>query len=186
MTNLINKKNIMILPLGVSFCAFCADTSDLDSSMTSLERSLENTFLTQGMFELGGSASFGHSSTTGGLLYASPRFQYFVTNDISIGATAQLLLSEDYQAYGLGPSASYYFWKRGRWASFLGQSIIYNWSQHEFWEDESGVDGNTRLGISYFFNENISIGANYGVTYSLHDSDSESFGNGNLDFTVYF
>ena len=81
--------------------------------------------------------------------------------------------SPAYSSYGIGPSASYYFYEQGMTALYLSQSITFN--RGRFDGDTSSLNvGKTALGVKLFLVPQVAFGIALSTSYAI-DSTKDQF-----------
>ena len=94
----------------------------------------------------------------------------------SIGGSVVTSLSTDYKNYGVGPSLSYYFFQKDKWASFFALGAFYQESHYSSYYDNTtyqNFSGQAKLGLNYFIYPSVAIGPLLSFDHSFsHPSDS--------------
>jgi hypothetical protein len=101
--------------------------------------------------------TFGYSNYTGAIFSTDLSGEYFVADNLSIGFATLIHHEVGFKEWGIGPSASYYFWKHKNWfsrASLTAQYVRAEVGGHP--EDFLRVRGD--LGVGYLIVPNFSIG----------------------------
>ncbi len=129
----------------------------------------------QGNFEISGTLSYMNydSRNTIGL---NNRYEYFISDQFSLGGNINLYFNEYGQSFSFGPSLTYYFWKNEKWTSYVGQSL--NWGEANFDYDDgypsyynSNFTGESRIGVKYFIIPEVAVGLEYNYEYVLGKGD---------------
>jgi hypothetical protein len=112
----------------------------------------------------------GYSSEKGNLVSISPAYQYFIKDNLAIGAAAfytSILDDEDLEKLGFGPIANYYTFINSNWFIGIDQDVMfskYNGNR----DDVSSFYGTTGASINYKqSSSSTSIGLGYRHSYAL-------------------
>lgn len=148
----------------VSGMAFAAS----ENQTTTNYSNTENTYLTKGTVEVGGSLGLGYGSSSGFSSTLNPRAEYFFSDSLSVGGSAAIYSNSNENIYGLGPSFSYYFSKTAKTAAYAGASIQYNKST---FNDNDYLRYFATLGMKYFLTSSVAFGpelsySTYSTTYT--------------------
>jgi hypothetical protein len=99
----------------------------------------------------------------------SPSIEYFVEDHLSVGGQLVLLSSSDYNSFGFGPSATYYFLIQDRWAPFVNANIIFS---HNNLGSDHSTDYEVGVGSRYFITPSVTFGPS--LIYDLNTNASGS------------
>lgn len=125
--------------------------------------------------------AIGYSSFTGTLFAVSVNTQKFVQNRLGLGAIVSYSNVGIFEYYGVGPTASYYFWNNEAWRSFFGQGFEflkytgYSRGDETMANDETDVLGRTYVGIGWSFLDFV-VGYNYVLDHAVSRRDGLSAG----------
>lgn len=122
--------------------------------------------LNKGNIQIGGGFSF--TDSAGISTYTiDPQVEYFVMDSLSVGG--RLLYfgergsANPFNGYGVGPSASYYFYKDGPIATYIAQSFSFVKLSNS---DDTYSRGATSLGVKYFAVPQVAFGVALTSTYN--------------------
>ena len=141
-------------------------------TMTSSEIAPAN--IRKGNVAVGGDLGASYSTLGGSTVYLNPSAEYFIADRVSVGGTLTSTLSENYKSYGIGPSATYYFWNQGQWAASTGLAIRYSNSSSEYDRNSSYWTGVARLGAGYFATPSVSFGPQLTIYRDIGDGDASA------------
>ncbi len=141
-------------------------------TMTSSETAPAN--IRKGNVAVGGDLGASYSTFGGSAVYLNPSAEYFIADRLSVGGTLTSTLSENYQSYGIGPSATYYFWSQNKWAASTGLAIRYSNSSSEYDSSSSYWTGMAKLGIGYFATPSVSFGPQLTIYRDIGDGDTSA------------
>lgn len=181
---------IAFLFIMAGFAQAASETSQMVSSPMA-SNGIAN--INKGNIEIGGSFSISKNNNESSTnYYLAPSVEYFFVDNISIGGTLSLSglsggKSTDYSSYGIGPSASYYFFEQGTTAFYLSQSVTFNkWTNDG--ETSSLNVGNTSLGIKLFMVPQVAFGIALSTSYAI-DSTKDQYINSTAlggSFSFYY
>jgi len=141
--------------------------------------------LNKGNIQIGGGFSF--TDNSGVSTYSlDPQLEYFVMDSLSVGGRlvsfGQKGAADNYAAFGLGPSASYYFFKAGAMAAYVAQSfsfVKYSDSYNTY------SRGSSSIGMKYFVVPQVAFGValthSYNIASGQYSTPTTSLG-GNFSF----
>ncbi len=159
--------------------------SQMAFAKSAVETSAAN--LNKGNIEVGGGFSWSQDNASGSSnAYYSiePRAEYFIADSFSVGGNLSYAGQNGpygYSGFGMGPSASLYFYQQGGTAGYFAQSILFEkYSSIE----KTYMRGATTLGVKFFAVPAVAFGigltsgydmANTGVSSTIRLSGSFSF-----------
>lgn len=171
------------LSFGTSLSALAINTENVTTptssteissipAMTSSEIAPAN--IRKGNVAVGGDLGASYSTYSGSTLYLNPSAEYFIADRFSIGGMLTTTLSENFQSYGIGPSATYYFWNQNKWAASTGLAVRYSTSNSEYDNSSSYWTGMAKFGMGYFATPSVSFGPQLTVYHDIGDSKASS------------
>ncbi len=83
----------------------------------------------------------------------SPSIERFLTDDLSLGLTGSMNLCPGCSTWSIGATATYYFWKSGRWAAYVGETLAFK----HFGGGVDSLTSLTKVGVEYFFSPKVSL-----------------------------
>jgi len=143
-----------------------ANTSN-EMALTPSSALTSSSNLNKGNIQIGGGFSF--TESMGASTYSfDPQMEYFVMDSLSVGGKlvsfGQKGTSDNYTAYGIGPSASFYFYKTGAIAAYVAQSfsfVKYTDSNNTY------SRGSSSGGVKYFVVPQVAFGVALTHTYNI-------------------
>ena len=176
---------IFIIGLGASVDTMATETARVDAAahsetsavptMTSSEIAPAN--IRKGNVAVGGDLGASYSTLGGSTVYLNPSAEYFIADRFSIGGTLTSTLSDNYKSYGIGPSATYYFWNQNQWAASTGLAIRYSASNYEDGQYDSrntNWTGVAKLGVGYFATPSVSFGPQLTIYRDIRDGTTSA------------
>ena len=173
---------IFIIGLGASVDTMATETAKVEAAapsetsavptMTSSEISPAN--IRKGNVAVGGDLGASYSTLGGSTVYLNPSAEYFIADRVSVGGTLTSTLSENYKSYGIGPSATYYFWNQNKWAASTGFAIRYSNSSSEYDRNSSYWTGVARFGAGYFATPSVSFGPQLTIYRDIGGGDAST------------
>lgn len=124
--------------------------------------------LQQSRLEINEELGVGYTSTSGMTMELYPSIQYFLLEKLSLGGTFEIIRSGEDKVLGIGPSATYYFYDRGRWAIYAGQRVVYRFSTPDQWLADQKSVATTYLGLNYFTDSKMAIGGLLATNYDFN------------------
>ncbi len=167
-----------------------AAASDGTSSIRSVilnEVALAN--VRKGNVAVGGDLGVSYSSYDGSSVFLNPSAEYFIADRFSVGGTLSFTFNSQYQSYGIGPSATYYFWNQGQWVASAGLGVRYAASRDDdapYVREYSNWLGMAKLGLGFFATPAVSFGPQLTIYQDLASRYSDSgWGSLLFQFNVY-
>jgi hypothetical protein len=146
----------------------------------------------EGKLKVEGGTDLSFADFSHPLLGLNTSVEFFLLDRLSVGGSLSVthqFADWGMSSYSLGPSLSYYVFKEGRWAAYLGQSLSYTRTVYPGIYSDWGVLWTSKLGLDYFLAPNISIGPaiSYGH-YLFREDPSQPRGVPAITghFTLYF
>jgi hypothetical protein len=124
--------------------------------------------LQQSRWEINEELGLGYSSTTGSIVELFPSIQFFILKNLSVGGSFEIIKSGENKFLGIGPSATYYFYERGRWATYVGQRVSYRFITPDSWPEAQKLTASTYLGFNYFTSTKMALGGLFATNYKLN------------------
>ncbi len=162
----------LIIAIGILSSALAmaaAQTSTVAQTSSASQASILN----KGTMQVGGGFSWASTKYKDAdrmqTYSVTPQLEYFVMDNLSMGGTLRLLgssggNSDSYTGYGLGPSATYYFYQDGNLAFYGAQNFSFT-----KYSDSSKTfsEGETSVGAKYFFAPQVAFGMGLSYQYAL-------------------
>lgn len=135
--------------------------------------------------------AIGYSSLNGVLLKVNLGSEYFIADQFSVGVDGLFHHVFESRRYGLGPSATYYFWQNESWEAHTRASLVYVHSDDDWWvEPRSYLQAKAEVGFGYFVTPKFSVGSSLGLQHRFDDyarrHDIDTTGYLALQLSVYF
>jgi hypothetical protein len=145
--------------------------------------------LRKGTLEATASSGVGLSASQNSSLGFTVGAQYFLDDKIAVGGTAAMISNPEVGFLAIEPKASYYFYKKGRTAAFVSESIdmgpLFSSGTPVSFGDYMSL--NTSVGGDYFITNNVAVSPSATLGFGVVGTTSGlvSF-NGGLDFKLFF
>jgi len=181
------KTLISALIILASSLSFANTDTTLSMSKAQSPSTLAN--IKEGNMQIGGGfgwANYKSNSTSNSTFQLNPQMEYFLIDHLSLGGTLSYInQSGDYSfsAYGIGPSASYYFFEQGPIAAYAAQAVsFYKYSDVE----KNFTNGKTSLGMKYFVVPQVAFGVALSADYGIGSDNSTNTTSLGGNFSFYY
>ena len=109
-------------------------------------------------------------------LYLEPKFGYFVADDVELGLSGNVNLTDDSHQFSIGPFAEYNFRTGSKWVPFItggfewiNADIDIELEEGDVSSDSDAVAFGAGAGIKYFIADNIAISTKYTHEWASDD-----------------